>query len=92
MEKDDLIPSQQVGQQSNAIKEKKISSISEAQQFFVRASVRLLEVNRWQRIFTIEASHFQLFDYRALRSIELQQKVTLSEYIIRSRHSTRAWI
>jgi len=64
MEKDDLIPSQKVGQQSNAIKEKKFSSILEAKQFFVRASARLLEINHWQSISATEASHFQLFDDR----------------------------
>jgi hypothetical protein len=62
MEKDDLIPSQQIGKQTDAVKEKRFSSSLEAKDFFHKAVSRLLNVNHWHRISTIEASRFQLFD------------------------------
>jgi len=62
MEKDDLIPSQQIGKQTDAVKAKKFSSGLAAKEFFDKAVSRLLNINHWHRISTIETIRFQLFD------------------------------
>lgn len=66
MEKDDLIPSQQIGKQTDAVKEKKFSSRHEAREFYNKAVSHLLDINNWHRISTMELSRFQLFDRKGL--------------------------
>lgn len=78
MEKDDLIPSQQIGKQTDAVKEKKFSSSPKAREFFDKAVSRLLDVNNWHKISTIEVSCFQLFDRKGL---ELERIASEGDFI-----------
>ncbi|ARS40391.1 hypothetical protein CA265_12285 [Sphingobacteriaceae bacterium GW460-11-11-14-LB5] len=62
MKKDDLIPTQQIGQQSDAEEEKIFPSPMEAIAAYQKAVDRLLDINEWHHISTIEASRFKLID------------------------------
>jgi len=62
MEKQELIPTQQIGQQSDAEEEEILVSPVEANAAYQKAVKHLLNVNEWHRISTIEASCFKLYD------------------------------
>lgn len=62
MEKQELIPTQQIGQQTDAEEEKILSTADEARAAYQIAVQRLLEVNNWHKISKIEASCFAVFD------------------------------
>ncbi|TCD26557.1 hypothetical protein EZ456_13285 [Pedobacter psychrodurus] len=62
MEKQELIPTQQIGQQTDAEEEKILVSTVEAKATYQKVVQHLLDVNEWYRISTIEASCFKLFD------------------------------
>lgn len=62
MEKEELIPTQQIGRQTDAVEEKIFSTAIEAKTAYQQAANRLLDVNKWQRNSTITASSFALFD------------------------------
>lgn len=62
MEKEELIPTQQVGQQTDACKEEVFSSPDQAVTAYNYAKICLLNVNQWHEISSIEASRFALFD------------------------------
>lgn len=62
MEKEELIPTQQVGQQTDACKEEVFSSPDEAKKAYNAAKICLLDVNQWHKISSVEASRFTLFN------------------------------
>jgi hypothetical protein len=62
MEKDELIPTQQIGQQTDAEVDKIFPSPREARIAYHKASERLLDVNQWHRISALEAGCFKLID------------------------------
>ncbi|MFC3561130.1 hypothetical protein [Pedobacter jamesrossensis] len=78
MEKKELIPSQQIGQQTDAEEEKIFPSAMEAKAAYAMASRHLLDVNEWQNISTIEASSFMLCDRNG---IQLNRAVHEGDYI-----------
>jgi len=62
MEKQELIPTQQIGQQTDAEEEKIFSSKEEAKAAYHTAVRKLLSVNEWHNISMIEASCFSIHD------------------------------
>ncbi|TCD08338.1 hypothetical protein EZ449_13130 [Pedobacter frigidisoli] len=62
MEKEDLIPSQQIGKQTDAEQEKLFSSPKAAGEAYHLAMVKLLDVNAWHKISGIDTTYFELFD------------------------------
>lgn len=78
MEKETLIPTQQIGQQTDAEEEKIFSSSAEAKAAYEEAVVRLLDINNWQTISTIEASDFALYDFSGL---PLNRPVEENDYV-----------
>ncbi|WP_316797770.1 hypothetical protein [Pedobacter frigidisoli] len=78
MEKEDLIPSQQVGQQTDAEEEKIFDSPAAASLAYKQAVLRLKNVNQWHTISRIEASCFVLFDKNG---IQVARNAKESDYI-----------
>lgn len=62
MEKQELIPTQQIGQQTDAEEEKILINADEAKAAYQIAVQRLLEVNKWHKISKMKASCFAVFD------------------------------
>ncbi|WP_316831725.1 hypothetical protein [Pedobacter aquatilis] len=62
MDRHAIIPSQQVGQQTDA-EEKKVFPDSEAaKKYYGQARLRFVNINEWHKISLVEASRFTLFD------------------------------
>lgn len=78
MEKDELIPTQQIGQHTDAEQEKIFTSPDEARTAYKIAARRLLEVNQWHQISEVEASCFKLIDSRGN---ELGREAREKDYI-----------
>jgi hypothetical protein len=78
MEKESLIPTQQIGQQTDAEEEKIFSSPAEAKAAYEQAVVRLLDINNWHTISTIEASNFVLYDWSG---VPLDRPVEENDYV-----------
>ncbi|KQM78503.1 hypothetical protein ASE74_13445 [Pedobacter sp. Leaf216] len=55
-----LVPQQVVGTQMDVVEERKLSSLSQAQEFFSLAAKKLLAVNEWGRISGL--SDFKIYD------------------------------
>lgn len=69
--KNDLVPQQLVGSQMDAVEERKLSNLIQAQEFFAAAEKRLLAVNEWGKISGL--SDFKVFTpdgKEAMRSVQ----------------------
>lgn len=78
MEKERLIPTQQIGQQTDAEEEKIYTTQEDALAAYHTAAERLQDVNKWHEISSIEASCFTLFDNQG---IQLDRKARQGDYI-----------
>ncbi|NII85377.1 MULTISPECIES: hypothetical protein [unclassified Pedobacter] len=67
-----LVPQQIIGSQMDVVEERKLSSLSQAQEFFSAAAKRLLAVNEWGKISGL--SDFKIFAPDGKEVMRLAQK------------------